>query len=62
MKDLQEKVLIVKRHLEVDKTSWDELLDKMKHKSVDYIDDLDMLIDEYIDYGREVFNLKYLEC
>jgi len=60
MEHLQEKVSIVKRHLEVDKTSWDELLDKMKNKSVEYTDDLDVLIDEYIDYGREAFNFKYL--
>ena len=60
MKNIKEKVSIVKLHLEIDKTSWDELLNKLSDKSEDYINDIDELIDEYIDNGVRFFDLKYL--
>jgi len=60
MKNIKEKVSIVKLHLEVDNTSWEELLDKLSNKDEEYINDVDNLIEEYIDNGVLFFDLEYL--
>ena len=60
MENIKEKVEIVKTHLEIDNTSWNELLNKLSDKNEKYINDVDELIEEYIDNGRRFFDLKYL--